>query len=309
MSTAAARRGEFPLGGTRGAQCTPQRALALMLVMLSWCGPALAATETGAMVEQPRPFGHVVGDVIVQRVLLMHGGRAIEPLALPPLVREGVWFERRAARIETLADGRRWLVLEYQIINAPRGQAIARLPAWSVQSSDGDVVLKVPEWPLTVQALAPEPAAPDGAPALRPDRPAPRLAVDALRQRALATAAACVLVLLAWGAWWAWRNRQAAQQQPFARALRALTTIDPQAPEAWQLMHRAFDQAAGQVTRIGTLPALFDARPELAVQRASIERFYAQSAQRFFGAQSVAEPVALRSLARTLRRIERRHEP
>jgi hypothetical protein len=143
-----------------------------MLVMLSWCGPALAATETGAMVEQPRPFGHVVGDVIVQRVLLMHGGRAIEPLALPPLVREGVWFERRAARIETLADGRRWLVLEYQIINAPRDQAIARLPAWSVQSSDGDVVLKVPEWPLTVQALAPEPAAPDGAPALRPDRPA-----------------------------------------------------------------------------------------------------------------------------------------
>jgi len=97
--------------------------------------------------------------------------------------------------------------------------------------------------------------------------------------------------------------------QTWSDEMRALTTIDPQAPEAWQLMHRAFDQAAGQVTRIGTLPALFDARPELAVQRASIERFYAQSAQRFVGAQSVAEPVALRSLARTLRRIERRHEP
>jgi len=90
--------------------------------------------------------------------------------------------------------------------------------------------------------------------------------------------------------------------------LRALAAVDAQRPEAWQAMHRAFDQTAGQVTRIGTLPVLFEVHPELAPQRASIERFYAQSAQRFFGAQAVAEPVALRELARSLRRIERGYE-
>jgi mxaA protein len=219
-----------------------------------------------------------------------------------------VWFERRAARIERSADGQRWLVVEHQLINAPRDRAIARLPAWQVQSAD--VVLNVPAWPLTVQALAapPGPTAGDGAVALRPDRPALRVPTDAVRQRTLAAAAACALVLLSWAAWWLWRNRQAAQQQPFARALRGLANVDPQGPEAWQLMHCAFDHTAGQVTRIGTLPALFDARPELASQRAAIERFYAQSAQRFFGAQAVADPLALRPLARTLRRIERRYE-
>ncbi|HEU5294802.1 MAG TPA: hypothetical protein VFU71_08425, partial [Burkholderiaceae bacterium] len=79
-------------------------------------------------------------------------------------------------------------------------------------------------------------------------------------------------------------------------------------PEAWQSMHRAFDQTAGQVTLVGTVSALFDARPELTVQRASIELFYAQSAQRFFGVHAVAEPLALRPLARALRGIERRYE-
>jgi len=281
----------------------------LLLVVLSSSAAWAAAIEAPAVVEQPRAFGHVVGDVIVQRVLLTHEGRAIEPIEWPPLVREGVWFERRAARIEARADGR-WLVLEHQIINAPRAQQITQLPAWDVRSVAGDVVLKVPAWPMTVQALAPPPGptANDGAGALRPDRPAPRVPTDALRQRTLAAATACALMLLAWAGWWAWRNRRSAQQLPFARALRTLASIDPHGTEAWQVMHRAFDQTAGQVTRPGTLSTLFDARPELTVQRAAIERFFAQSAQSFFGAQAVTEPLALRPLARALCRIERRYE-
>jgi len=285
--------------------------LALTLVWLSASAPVRAATEIDAVVEQPRSFGWMVGDVIVQRVLLAHAGHAVEPSSLPPLIREGVWFERRAARVEHRADGHRWLVVEHQLINAPRDRAIVQLPAWRVQSAAGDVVLNVPAWPLTVQALAAppnEPTARDGAAAVRPDRAAPRVPTDPVRRRTLAAAATCALVLLAWVAWWAWRNRQAARRRPFARALRALAAVDPRGPEAWQLMHRAFDQTAGEVTRIATLPALFEARPELAAQRPAIERFYAQSAQRFFGAQTVAEPLALRPLARALRRIERRYE-
>jgi mxaA protein len=268
-----------------------------------------AATEINAVVEQPRPFGHVVGDVVTQRVLLTHDGRTIEPLALPT-TRVGVWFERRPARIERGEDGRRWLVIEHQIINAPRDQGIARLPPLDVQSAAGDVVLKVPAWSMTVQALAvpPDAAATDASALLRPDRPAAAAPVDALRQRTLAWAAAVALTLLAWATWWMWRNHQAAQRRPFARALRQLASIDEHAPHAWQLMHQAFDQSAGQVTRIATLQALFTRHPELAEQRTSIERFYAQSAQRFFGAQPVSEPLPLRSLALALRRIERRYE-
>jgi mxaA protein len=284
-------------------------ALIVPAVLMVLSTPTHAATEVDAVVEQPRPFGHVVGDVITQRVLLVHDGHAIEPRALQA-TRVGVWFERRPARIERGADGRRWLLVEHQIINAPRDQAIARLPSLNIQSAAGDVVLKVPAWSLTVQALAapPDSSAADAAVALRPDRPVAAVPIDALRQRTLAWAAASAFALLAWAAWWHWRNHQAARQRPFARALRELASVDQHAPRAWQLMHQAFDQSAGQVTRIATLQTLFGRRPELAEQRASIEDFYAQSAQRFFGVQAVAEPLALRPLARVLRGIERRYE-
>ena len=36
-----------------------------------------------AVVEQPRPFGYVVGDVVTQRVLLEIGGQGFAPAALP----------------------------------------------------------------------------------------------------------------------------------------------------------------------------------------------------------------------------------
>lgn len=285
--------------------------LASVLVALMWpCMPSRAATEVNAVVEQPRPFGYVVGDVVTQGVLLEHGGHTIEPIVLPQTTRVGIWFERRPARIESRADGRRWLLVPYQLINAPRDQAIARLPAWNIQSAAADVVLKIPAWNLTVQALAapPEPSASDTNVSLRPDHPAAGVPTDTLRQRTLVSAAACALALLAWAGWWVWRNHQAARQRPFARALRELSSIDEHGPQAWQLLHHAFDQTAGQVTRINTLQTLFANRPELAGQRGQIEGFYAQSAQRFFGVQPVAEPLALRPLARALRRLERRYE-
>jgi hypothetical protein len=41
-------------------------------------------TAANATVEQPRPFGYVVGDLLAQRVLLELNGRPFEPAALPP---------------------------------------------------------------------------------------------------------------------------------------------------------------------------------------------------------------------------------
>src|SRR5690606_18252838 len=53
-----------------------------------------------ATVQQPRPFGYFIGDILTQRVLLEAAGRELEP-TLPRAERVGIWFERRPARIET----------------------------------------------------------------------------------------------------------------------------------------------------------------------------------------------------------------
>jgi hypothetical protein len=91
--------------------------------------PRPRALSIAPDVQPLRPFGHVIGDVITQRVALDHEGRQLDPEALPELERVGNWFQRRDVRIERDAGGRRWLVIDYQIINVPDELRALDLPA------------------------------------------------------------------------------------------------------------------------------------------------------------------------------------
>ncbi len=252
----------------------------------------LVALLTTAVVEQPRPFGYVVGDVLTQRVLL-----DFELDELPRNERLTVWFERRQSRIETDAQGRRWLAVSYQIVNAPQSLTTITLPAWELDSR-----LRVPEWPLSVAPLTQREAEP------RPDRVAPVIATEPLARQMLLWLGASFVTLASWLAWWLHRNRRASANLPFARALRELRALDESEPRAWQALHRAFDATAGRVVQRETLSALFLRAPYLASRRADIERFFAQSGERFFGNRSGSDPVSVRTLCLTLRQLEKRNE-
>lgn len=275
--------------------------VALVLAACACACPGAAFAQTAAPIEQPRPFGHVIGELLTQRVRLPNG---FEPAALPGAARIGVWLERRPLRIETGADGQRWLVVEHQLINAPRERADVTLPALELRSSSG-AALTLPAFTVGVVALASGASAPELG-SLRPDRGAPQADTDTPRRRALALAAAAALTLALWAAWFFWRNARDAARRPFARAFRELQGLDAATPQAWQALHAAFDRSAGRVLHGGSLDALFRARPEFAVQRGPIERFYAQSATRFFDAgDTPPDAPQLKELCRTLRRIER----
>jgi mxaA protein len=74
-------------------------------------------------------------------------------------------------------------------------------------------------------------------------------------------------------------------------------------------LHRAFDRTAGQVVHAATLSDLFQQAPHLLPLREKIERFFAQSGERFFGAGMPAQPLSVRKLCTELRKLEKRHEP
>lgn len=270
--------------------------------------PTLAAA-TAATVEQPRAFGHVVGDVLTQRVLLEADGRDLAAAALPRAERVGAWFDRRTPRIETAADGRHWLVVEYQLINAPQTLRRIVIPAWRLTSRTGGTPLEVPEWPLAVAPLTPNKTFDgDGLQALRPDRPAPRVDTAVPARRLAIASTLLALTLAAWLGWVLWRHRRALARQPFARALHEMRRLDEAAPEAWRALHEAFDRTAGRVVQRASLPALFQRAPHLEPLRPAIEQFYVQSGERFFAAAEPREPLSVRALCRALCRIERRHE-
>ncbi|MEJ8838878.1 calcium incorporation protein MxaA [Ramlibacter sp. AN1133] len=283
----------------------PVRALLLAGAMLA--GAALAAPGE-AVVRQPRGFGYTVGDIAVQLVLLARDGRPFEPATLPPPARVSAWLERRAARVEAAADGSRWLVVEYQVVNAPRSLATIAVPAWELPGSAGAAPLRVAPAALSVGPLTPPARAGEPLP-LRPDRAAPVIDTLAMQRTLmlwLAALATCVAAWLAYSGWSAWRARTTL---PFAHALRALRGQQPATPAAYLALHQAFDRTAGRVLHPGSLDALFERAPHLQPLRPQVEGFYAQSAQLFFGQGLPADAVSPQALCRDLSRLERRHAP
>lgn len=268
-----------------------------------------AGPPPNSVVEQPRPFGYVIGDVMKQRVLLQIEGQEFEPAVLPRAERISAWLERRAGTIEPAADGRRWLAVEYQLINAPQALATLKIPAWELQPKSGATALRIGEWRFSASPLTRrEESGQGGMEQLRPDRPAPMIATASLRRHAAIWSGALGITLVFWLGWVLWRGWRASSTQPFARALREMRRVDDSAPPAWLALHRAFDRTAGQAMQTATLADLFRQAPHLAPLRPQIEQFFRQSGERFFGPGPTAGPLPVRKLCAALRRLEKRHE-
>lgn len=270
------------------------------LVTLLLLAPLLTAGRAET-VDQPRAFGHVIGDVLTQRLLLHRDGRDVAATAPPP-ERVGLWLERRPARVERDSEGRHWLVLDYQVVNVPREPRVVSLPALTIATTTG-APLSLPAWPVGIGPLAPV-----GAPeALRPDRMVPARPTAQIERHLAISIAALTLVVLAWLGWWRTRQWRDARRLPYARAWREMRHLPPTGADAWLVMHRAMDAAAGRVVQSATLPRLFADAPHLAGLRPRIEAFYRSSDQRFFAGEVETPPYPLRDLCRALRDLERRH--
>lgn len=274
-------------------------------------------------VEQPRSFGHVIGDVLTQRILLGDSGAGFVPVALPVADRVGLWLERHPPRIATDGDGLRWLHIDYQIVNAPQALMAVTLPAITL-TSRRDPALLIAAWPLSIGPLTIEPVPAIGdLQAMRPDRPAGLVPTVTLQWRLNVSLAALAVSLASWLLWWLWRNRRA--PLPFAHAWRELKRIDSSRigqkgigkasldddPRAWIVLHRAIDATAGCAVHVGSLQRLFERAPQLMALHAELDEFYRHSAARFFARASVApaqQPGILNQLCAALRRIERSAE-
>lgn len=267
--------------------------------------PAPAVAATPATVEQPRAFGHVLGDVLTQRVRLQHAGRPVEVTTPPAADRVGLWLERRPARVETDAEGRRWLALDYQVVNAPRTLTTLSLPALTIATRGGPP-LALPAWPISVGPLTPPEVVGQGALLpLRPDRPVDAAPTAAIERRFTGALIALGSVLLAWLAWWGGRNWRESRRLPFARGWRELRRVDAASPEAWLSLHRAVNASAGRVVHGASLSRWLDERPHLRPLQAQLEGFYRHSSERFF-AGGAAAAYPLHELGRALRDAERR---
>lgn len=271
--------------------------------------PPVIAAPIRSPVQNPRPFGYLVGDTLVQRVQLSVDGKAVDLPELPRRDRFGVWIVRRSSAIERDPDGTRWLAMEYQIVNASKDVDVVALPKLKLLTTTRDLFIEVAEWPISVGAItASQVRNQGGLLPLQADRPAPTIALAPIRHQLKLALIGLAATLALWAGWWRFREWQASERLPFGRAQRQLKHLDADSEAAWRCLHQAFDAAAGRVIQPASLALLFRARPEFEAARDAIEGFYAASAAHFFGGQRAANAVSLPALCAELRAIERAHE-
>lgn len=280
-----------------------------LVAMLALIGAVPTGASAGTQrIEQPRPFGHVIGDILVQRIHLNVGGQRFIPAELPRVERVGIALWRREVRQEKDAEGEHWLVLRYQIINAPQSLTVWELPALQLKSADPAVTLATPPWPFSIGPFTPAQAFDKGnLPTLRSDHPPPKIALAPLDRRIGFAAGGLVLSLLLWGSYAFWLHLKSGRHMPFARAVRDMRLMQENSPAAWGRLQHALNDAAGQVVRANTLEKLIECAPYLAQECDLLEQFCRDSSALFFGRGLPANAISAHKLACRLRRLERRH--
>jgi len=283
---------------------------AIVISMLLLCFAHLEnAFAASTVIEQPpRAFGYVIGDVLKQRVLLEIDNHSIELIELPPEQREGAWFERVSSEI---TSDKRWLVLRYQIINAPTELTTATLPAIALPLTDG-TSLDVDAWPITIAPLTPRVVAGTGElPAIQADRSPILPNTTSTVHRLRIASIGLVATLLCWLLWWLWRRTADQRRLPYAAAFHAMRKLDTQqlnnAPDAWFTLHHAFNGSAGRTINAGSVSELIQHVPWLEPLQPRIEAFYSASAERFFADKSTPTSFALLELSKDLYIAEKQH--
>lgn len=299
--------------------------------VLAFAGLLLAATPiraAGVDLYAPRAFGYYIGDTIsLEAVVTLDAGWHLDESALPRPRSVTYWLDlkRLDMKPETAPDGtpRYRLTLTYQTFYSPLEPRALTIPAVPLAArredagtGDARQTLTIPAWTFVSSPLRELVASQRGNPmALQPDiRPRPYpLAPDARLAGAAAIVAAASLIVFAAASGW---GPFAGHSRPFAAALRHMRRLpDLDAPlgyeDALQLLHRAFDAAAGHRLFGEDAPTFLAARPALGPEAREIDRFFTASRIAFFGddpegAMALFPPAALLDLARRLSAIERR---
>ena len=291
------------------------------LVAAAWlcalsCSVAAAPDTLGANTDEPRAFGYTVGDVVSRRIALrVPDGLKLDPDSLPRAGARGRALElQRVVLHKSLGGEPEALQLDYQIFLAPREVRVLEMPPIELRF-DGvprPQTLRIDAWPVTVAPLAPaEPSSREGLGEMRPDRAPPQVDTVAARAR-LALEAGAIVLLLGYLAhvylvlpWSAQRRR------PFGRAWKALSTLPDRADAAqrraaFERVHAALNETAGEVLFEPGLDRFVAMRPRFAPLRDDLVRFFANSRAEFFaGADDAVDARWLVAFCRRCRDLER----
>ena len=246
-------------------------------------------------VENPRPFGHFLGDRVTRRIrLTAPRPYTLAQDALPKTERISTWIELTDVAVQSapgLSGTRYHIDLIYQLINSPTQTQLAPLPDVRLKftaSGRTTIAADIDEWSIAVAPLAPRPAVAKTEP-LRPAR-APKLIDNGATEGRLILYCTGMVAI---GAWLTFVQyvipRLRLRNGPFAAAQRTIESLTQQPPDeahlqaALRAMHRAFDQTAGRRLFPEHLGQFLSRHRHFEDLHGSVQHFYEVSSREFFG--------------------------
>lgn len=295
-----------------------RRSAALLPVCL-WCS-LCGAAEPWVTVQNPRPFGYVIGDTLVQQITIKADpGAVLDEKSLPKIGRINAWLELRSAQVSgnsAASDGHYDITLTYQLPNSPLEIKTLELPAQKFLFNHVGKVseAKTSEWPVTLAPITPEEVlARDGLEALRPDLPPPGIDTSGYRLRIFAYAAALAAILLYWAHRYFGLPFLAGRRRPFTLAYRDIGKLQGLPAEsaftqAMARLHLALNQTAGRSLFAENIDQFLAKHPSRDRLTPLTQQFFALSRQEFFatGATTAQRSLPwLMDFCRTWRDVER----
>jgi mxaA protein len=281
----------------------------MLLLVGSVAGMAAESDVIKLRVEDPRAFGHQVGDVLTRRIVIDVPRRLrLDETSLPTPGRVGQSFELRDVRH---SQGPSWtgrrhvLLLRYQVFRAVEKPRVLDLPAFVLRFAGEP---RGEEWridyaPVGLAPIAPaEPVLRQGLGMLRPDVPPGFIDTrgERLRVAVYGAIAAGLLIYLSYVVWgWGWWQRR---QRPFSQALRRLRALQggrdgEAAHEAWRLTHAALDATAGRVMDAGSMDRFIAMTPHYAPLAEELRWFFGRSQAVFFAGEASGDGDVQRLIA------------
>lgn len=246
-------------------------------------------------VSNPRPFGHVIGDTLQQKINIeLATPYQLDMGSLPEAGRLSRWLEMRAPLVRarhSRGTTSYEILFTYQTFHlAERLESIV-VPSLEISVGNGERILPllVPEWSFSITPLASHGmgALITGS-SLRPDHPPSTIAVTPHAYRifglsVLLLAAVLYFVYARWGiSFIARRKRPFAVSFRYLKGLERKPFTDACYLDALRSLHNAFNQTAGWTVLAGNLELFLVQHPEFASLHLPIETLFRQSRMAFF---------------------------
>lgn len=292
---------------------------AAFMLMALWCN-LCGAADPMVSVLNPRPFGYVIGDMLIQQITVkLDSGAVLDEKSLPKVGRINAWLELRSAEVSedsAMSDGQYDIKLTYQLPNSPLEIKTLELPAQKFLFNHLGKVseAKTAEWPITLAPITPEEVlARDGLEALRPDLSPPGIDTTGYRLRVFAYTAVLAAIVLYWVYRFFGIPFLARRRRPFTLAYRELSKLQGLPAEsaftqAMARLHQALNQTAGKSLFAENVDQFLANHPSRGRLAPLMQQFFALSRQEFFATGVASQQRSLQWLmdfCRTWRDVER----